>query len=127
MNIDEALDFLNYYRNCHYTDSSDTEEYKLAQAINSILPDYCALRAQQEAEKNEPLTLDELREMDGKPVWIMSAKEDGKIPARYMLASDYYADRDLYLYQPDSGLTQGYQGRSYRKTWLAYRHKPKEE
>lgn len=29
-----------------------------------------ALRAQQEVEKNEPLTLDELREMDGQPVWI---------------------------------------------------------
>lgn len=29
-----------------------------------------ALRAQQEAEKNEPLTLDELREMDGEPVWV---------------------------------------------------------
>lgn len=28
-----------------------------------------ALRVQQEVEKNEPLTLEELREMDGKPVW----------------------------------------------------------
>ncbi len=29
-----------------------------------------ALRAQQEAEKNDPLTMDELREMDGEPVWV---------------------------------------------------------
>lgn len=29
-----------------------------------------ALRAQQEAEENEPLTLDELRQMDGEPVWF---------------------------------------------------------
>lgn len=28
-----------------------------------------ALRTQQGTEKNEPLTLDELREMDGEPVW----------------------------------------------------------
>lgn len=30
-----------------------------------------ALRAQQEAEKNELLTLDELRQMDGEPVWVV--------------------------------------------------------
>lgn len=29
-----------------------------------------ALRAQAEAEKNEPLTVAELREMDGEPVWV---------------------------------------------------------
>ena len=29
-----------------------------------------ALRAQQEAEKNEPLTREELRQMDGQPVFI---------------------------------------------------------
>ena len=34
-----------------------------------------ALRAQQETEKNEPLTLDELREMDGETVWDNSLME----------------------------------------------------
>ena len=29
-----------------------------------------ALREQQEREENEPLTLEELREMDGEPVWL---------------------------------------------------------
>ena len=29
-----------------------------------------ALRAQQQAEKNDPLTLEELREMDGEPVYL---------------------------------------------------------
>ena len=33
-----AAEVLNYYRNCHYNDSSTTEEYKLAQAINDVLP-----------------------------------------------------------------------------------------
>lgn len=30
-----------------------------------------ALRAQQERENPKPLTLDELRQMDGEPVWLM--------------------------------------------------------
>ena len=34
----EAVEELNYYRNCHYNDSSATVEYKLAQAINDVLP-----------------------------------------------------------------------------------------
>lgn len=31
-----------------------------------------ALRAQQEEERKEPLTLDELREMDGEPVYVVT-------------------------------------------------------
>jgi len=37
-----------------------------------------ALRAQAGAERNDPLTLDELRQMDGEPVWVCSpGLEDG--------------------------------------------------
>ena len=35
---DEALGILNDYRNCHYNAPSGTEEYKLANAINDVLP-----------------------------------------------------------------------------------------
>ena len=34
----EAAEVLNHYRNRHYNESSATEEYKLAQAINDVLP-----------------------------------------------------------------------------------------
>lgn len=40
---------------------------RIAEALNMAI---AALRAQQEAEKNEPLTLEELREMEGEPVWL---------------------------------------------------------
>ncbi len=73
-----------------------------------------------------PLTLEELREIDGEPVWIMPAKEGGRIPARWMLVSDHSTEVDLYLFQPNSGIAQGYTGKSYGKTWLAYRRKPEE-
>lgn len=112
---EEALDFLNYFRNCHYADSSGTEEYKLALAINSILPDYCALRAQREAEKNEPLTLDELREMDGKPVWCS--------PYGWQICQEITASRGYLCLEFRGGTHISLAG--YGKTWLAYRNKPR--
>lgn len=33
-----AMSELNFYRNYHHSDSSTTEEYKMAQAINTVLP-----------------------------------------------------------------------------------------
>ena len=38
LEITSAIDYLNYYRNMHYADSSSTESYKLANAINTLLP-----------------------------------------------------------------------------------------
>ena len=64
--------------------------------------------------------------MDGEPVWIAPAKEGGKITARWMLVSDHFADEDLFLLHPNSGIAQGYTGKSYGKTWLAYRRKPED-
>ena len=40
-----------------------------------------ALCARQDAEKNEPLTLDELRKMNGMPVWVV-LDIDGMSPIR---------------------------------------------
>lgn len=75
---------------------------------------------------NVPLTLEELREMDGDPVWVQPAKPGGKIPARWMLLECTSKDKDLYLFTPPSGIAQGYKGADYGKTWLAYRRKPEE-
>lgn len=76
---------------------------------------------------NDPLTLEELRKMDGgEPVWISPVKENGKVLARWMLVSGYNPKKDIYLFAPSSNITQGYDGKSYGKTWLAYRRKPEE-
>ena len=88
-----------------------------------------ALRAQQEAEKNEPLTMDELREMDGEPVWCV----DGSGNEMWGLVDANYDHVDVIDCQ--SGL---WDGAFYNMTgawenglhpigWLAYRHKPKED
>ncbi len=87
-----------------------------------------ALRAQQEAENNDPLTLDELRKMDGEPVWCI----DGSGCERWGLVN---ADVFIEVLTSESGT---WEGAFYNMTgdgkmglhplgWVAYRHKPKEE
>lgn len=50
----------------HNDDGTDQDSHEMRQAVETALP---ILKAQQEAEKNEPLTSAELREMAGKPAW----------------------------------------------------------
>ena len=59
MTREEAIAYVESRRNYNPHDG-DPEAERLALA---------ALRAQQEQERNEPLTLDELRRMDGK-TWL---------------------------------------------------------
>lgn len=49
-----------------YIHEKDRDE--LVEAIDTLEN---AIRTEQEAEKIEPLTLDELRDMDGKPIWAV--------------------------------------------------------
>ena len=68
-----------------------------------------ALRQQETvANHNEPLTLDELRKMDGEPVWLVN--QNG---GRWAIMSGVY-------------LWNSRKNADYGKTWLAYRQKPEE-
>ncbi len=90
---------------------------------------YAALRAQQKAEAREaPLTLDELREMDGEPVWCI----DGGGCERWGLVN---ADVIIEVIGSDS---EALEGVFYNMMgdgniglhplgWIAYRHKPSKE
>lgn len=82
-----------------------------------------ALRAQQEQERNEPLTLDELRRMDGEPVWIVEEPDWGhwELSAD---AEDYLADRDECFYGMKHDDPDGRYG-LHKLGWLAYRHQLK--
>lgn len=79
-----------------------------------------ALREKAEREDPNPLTLEELRQMDGEPVWIKAdhcglfadvvrihGKEDG----------DAFVGFVIHYRLQENG---------HGKTWTAYRHKPKE-
>ena len=73
-----------------------------------------ALRQQETvANRNEPLTLDELRKMDGEPVWVQSpgVPEYG----RWAIVEGV-GENCLFLHDD-------FTCHDYGKTWLAYRQK----
>ena len=74
---------------------------------------------------NEPLTLEELREMDGEPVWIVEHPDWGhwELSAD---AEDYIADRDQDLYGLKHDDPAGQCG-LHVLGWLAYRRPPEGE
>lgn len=91
-----------------------------------------ALRAQQENltkvsqgfsqdQVNAPLTLDDLRRMDGEPVWVVVL--DFSAEWRILECVDTRSQEKTVLFRDGSHepLTE------YGKEWLAYRHKPKEQ
>jgi hypothetical protein len=84
-----------------------------------------ALQEKKEREKNEPLTLEELKEMDGEPVFIVFDKKHG-----YAIVC-FRGVGDKYFYFSQTGTAEGMTAipiflSGYGKSWLAYRHKPPE-
>lgn len=65
---------------------------------------------------NTPLTLDELREMDGEPVWI--TKTDGDFGVWMLVDKEYELCREAH---GDMAVFE-----NYEKTWMAYRRRPEE-
>ena len=79
---------------------------------------------------NEPLTIEQLREMDGEPVWVTSARERGNIPSRWVLfagVSKSKRNSDVFVFATTGGIAQGYEAVNYGKTWNAYRRPPEGE
>ena len=74
--------------------------------------------------KNTPLTLDELRQMDGEPVWVVEYPDWGhwELSAD---AEDYVTDRDTDFYGMKHNDPDGRYG-LHKLGWLAYRQKPEE-
>ena len=119
MTIQEAIRCLhlpgdhlrNYDEYGIYIDDELKEAMQMAMA---------ALREKAEREDPKPLTLDELRQLEGQPVWI-KAKHYG-----------IYADVVRILGKEDGDAFIGFeinhrlQENGYGKTWFAYRNQPKE-
>ena len=68
---------------------------------------------------NEPLTLDEMRRMEGQPVYIVENTE-------YWAIVNSFDQAGVYLLSYGNPDDYGYFG-LYGKTWLAYRQKPEED
>lgn len=71
-----------------------------------------ALKEKAERENPAPLTIEELRQMDGQPVWIDDWWEDSHGWELSMDAADYFDGERR---------TE----KEYGSIWIAYRHKPK--
>ncbi len=76
-----------------------------------------ALRSQVKAEKNEPLALDELQEMDGELVWVIPKGGYVDLPTGFCVINSSIAEIP--------GVTRmWYKLSEYGRDWLAYRKKP---
>ena len=107
MTREEAIEAIK----CNWPDSRYTI---LREALDMAIS---ALR-QQVQERNEPLTLDELRRMEGQPVYIVENTE-------YWAIVNSFDQAGVYLLSYGNPDDYGYFG-LYGKTWLAYRQKPEE-
>ena len=69
-------------------------------------------------DKNPPLTLEELREMDGEPVWIIPMRGSGGFCTWMLVDAEYELCREAH------GEMAVFE--NCGKTWLAYRRRPEE-
>lgn len=124
MTKEEAIE---YWEGLRKTFSSQLEKEEnhfgrmhLQTTIDAIDMAISAIRQQETVAKcnglNEPLTLDELRKMDGEPVWVQSpgVPEYG----RWAIVEGV-GENCLFLHDD-------FTCHDYGKTWLAYRQKPEE-
>ena len=124
MTREEAIEAIK----CNWPDSRYTI---LREALDMAIS---ALRQQENVtnrnELNEPLTLDDLRQMPIREwVWIEILNPDAfrskeTVSAYYRKYDGYKKDEIFWCGYP--GLCFGFDYADYGKTWLAYRQKPEE-
>ena len=109
MTREEAIEAIK----CNWPDSRYTI---LREALDMAIS---AIRQQETViNRNEPLTMDELRKMEGQPVYIVENTE-------YWAIVNSFDQAGVYLLSYGNPDDYGYFG-FYGKTWLAYRQKPEE-
>jgi len=88
-----------------------------------------SLRAQQERENPKPLTVNEMLDMDGEPIWTKTIGIEG--PGRHELCTGYTACacplRRFLRCVTAIGEVTDYELNTYGKTWIAYATEPKGE
>ena len=86
------------------------KEHTNPEALEAVRLSVIALREKLERENPKPLTLDELRQMDGEPVWITFCSPQDVWPGHWRIwHTCEYQEREL---------------EAYDKVWQAYRRKP---
>lgn len=83
-----------------------------------------ALQEKAEREDPQPLTLEELRKMDGEPVWVKPKNADGGEGEWCVV--HILSDKQHFDVLIPGIECMWYESSTYIKEWTAYRHKPKE-
>lgn len=128
MTIEETIKVLSHERACVMRQTGPGCDRNCA-SCDLVLPDELVisayrttiniLRTQQKAEKNEPMSLDEVRELGREPVYIVSLGEDFDDGWQLCLGVEGGYAHFLMFYHL-------LHLNHYGKTWLAYRRPPKE-
>lgn len=126
MTIEKAIDELGGYIGVF----DDIYNYELKELWPALEFAVSALREKLERENPKPLTIEELRQMDGEPVWVTDPSEPAvsaycTIDVCVRFKEDRVNDKYSEAMIPGDGFSY-YQFDKYGKTWIAYRHKPKE-
>ena len=123
MTREEAIEAIK----CNWPDSRYTILREALDMAISALREQDA--ADKDVEKNEPLTPDELREMDGEPVWVSVSnnwRESGVSEGWCIVRFHSEDDRvRVYVYDTRHG-ARFFAQQDYGESWLAYRQKPTE-
>ena len=116
-----------YDGGCPYEDCSVCEQKRMLgkdvirylEAYKEDRNDLTALRAYwAEQQENKPLTWQELKQMEGKPVWV---EVDGKWWGRFWAFVEIANDTYVNFYQKGQEYPEDLWKRDIGKTWQAYR------
>lgn len=109
MTADEAIAIINGAQVVVTNRNPDKFVAAIARAL-------IALRLERQRDNPKPLTIEELKQMKGEPVWVQGPG----IPeyGRWAIVEDAFGN-SLYL-------VNDFTCHDIGKTWEAYRHKPKE-
>lgn len=124
--LEQLVSIREHCRSMVPKDEPDSVLVKDVQALDMALS---ALRTQQEREDPKPLTLDELRQMDGEPVWVVcDVAAEGIIDLLSIWALVEVAEESIFLANNLGGRTEYAADVEFEDDGITvYRHKPKEE
>ena len=125
----DALHYLKKYHDNYEARNDQIKRYqKAAQQCEKVLKDYITLKQIAlrqycaEAQNNPPLTWDELKRMEGKPVWVEILSDEIDLSSRWMLVARETKAHSLPLaYTDDIGHWIFGHEDKLGKTWQAYR------
>lgn len=115
MTREEAIKWIEQISERYIHGGDDDFDAKRREALNMAIK---ALRTRKFTLPNDPLTLEQLLEMDGEPVWVQYGQYDGE----WVIVAWNIYDAISYTRKAPFKLSVY----SYGDTWLAYRRKPEE-